>query len=89
VSLDDARPGLCSSEVRSCRREPAPVEYVIHDALANRAGAGSQPLEIPPDAPNEMLVSDVILIQRVQKLTEGSGTRRTRSSWASFCRIPM
>ena len=46
------------------------LEYVVHDALANRSGAGTLPLTIHPDTPNSLRVSDLLLIERAEQVAE-------------------
>jgi hypothetical protein len=42
------------------------LEYVVYDALADRAGVGTLPLDVPPAAPAALRVSDLVVVRRVE-----------------------
>ena len=43
------------------------VEYVVYDAVADRAGVGTMRVEVPPAAPNMLRVSDLFIVHRAEK----------------------
>jgi VWFA-related protein len=44
------------------------VSYVVYDALADRASVGSTPIEVDARGPNELVVSDVVIVDRAERL---------------------
>ena len=44
------------------------VEYVVYDAIADRAGTGALPLDVPAAAPGTLRVSDLFVVRRADKV---------------------
>jgi hypothetical protein len=46
------------------------VEYAVYDALSSKAGAGSLPLTVQPDAPGLLQVGDLVLLDKAEQILE-------------------
>jgi VWFA-related protein len=44
------------------------LEYVVHDALAKRAGAGTAPVIVPPARAGELQVSSLVIVRRSERV---------------------
>lgn len=47
------------------------LEYVVHDALGQRAGAGSSPVVVPPATKDQARVSSLMIVRRTERVPAG------------------
>jgi hypothetical protein len=64
------------------------AEIAVYDAVSERAGARTIPLEVEPAPDSALVVSDLVIVQRAERAAEADRSVKTRWSSATCCSIP-